>query len=291
MRITSRTRGETEVYRGPQCPNGHDGLRYNSTGQCVQCKRESGRKGSKSRGSLSDAVRKQARWVKCFEKNFKAVSKLGILRVLSRDYHKTEIQGWLYRMRTRWNEHPTDRQARLISLGERKWWLRIDPPRHQTRTGFLVGSVEHQEYKRTVRKGWREINPEKVREYYTTNYKNNPRQHEKAAAARLKRYRENPGLAAFLTSSRRKRVKAQRCNCCTDQEIRAVYLRNGSRRLDTDHKISLAVATELGLKGMHCVSNLQGLKPDVHRKKTTADQRKRAAIRRAKGLPYHNRLR
>lgn len=116
MKIASRTRGETDVYRGPPCPNGHDGLRYKSTGQCVECKRESGRKTSKSRGSLSDAVRKQARWVNSFEKNFNAVSKLGILRVLSSEYHKTPLQAWVYRMRNRWSEHPAERcNAKLQS--------------------------------------------------------------------------------------------------------------------------------------------------------------------------------
>src|SRR5580658_11207934 len=34
-------------------------------------------------------------------------------------------------MRTRWADHPPDRQARLIKLGEEDWWPRMGPPRHQ----------------------------------------------------------------------------------------------------------------------------------------------------------------
>jgi hypothetical protein len=241
LKISSRTRGETEVYQGSPCPNGHDGLRYKSTGQCVQCKRESGRKGLKARASLSDAVRRQARWIDSFEKNFKAVSKLGILRVLSSEYHKTRLQAWLYRMRNRWSEHPAERQKRLITLGEEGWWLHIDPPRHQIRLGFQVGTPEHKKHKKAVLQEWRQRNADKIRENFRTYYKTHPDQRKKAADARTKRFDENPGLAAYLTSLRRKREKAQRCKCCSNKEFREVYLNLASQGLETDHKMSLAI--------------------------------------------------
>lgn len=287
LKIPSRTRGETEVYRGQRCPNDHAGIRYKSTGQCVSCKRESGRKGSKPRGSLSDAVRRQARWIAAFEKNFRAVSRLGISTVLSRENHNTPLQKWLYRMRTRWDCHPTARRSRLISLGEEKWWRRTALPRHQTRIGPPVGSPGHKEHRRAVNKTWRVKNGDKLRKGSRYYYATNPKHRQRVAAARRKRYKENPGEGAYRQSLRRQREKAQRCDCCSNQEIRAVYLRNGSRGLDTDHRTSLGVAIARGWNGMHCVFNLQGLPREVHRKKTNAEIGEIAAIRRDKGLSFH----
>lgn len=149
LKITSRTRGQTEVYRGPLCPNGHEGIRYQSTDQCVECERISGRKGSKARGSLPDAVRRQSRWVESFERNFAGVSKIGIETVL-KENHGKPLYKWLYRMRTHWDTHLADRQERLLSLGQPGWWLRTDPPLHQTRSGFLVWSPEHRVHKKNV---------------------------------------------------------------------------------------------------------------------------------------------
>lgn len=287
LKIPSSTRGETEVYRGLPCPNGHDGLRYMSTTQCVECKRARGRKGARPRGSLSNAMRGQARWTTAFERNFEAASKLGIDRVLSRENHGDRIQKWLYQMRARWNDHPNDRQTRLLSLGQEGWWLHTEPPRHQMRTGFLRGSSEYKRYKRAVNKKWREKNGDRLRSDYRSRYAKKPEYRENAAASRQRRFEENPGLAAYLTSLRRRREKVQRCDCCSNGDFRKIYLTHASQGLETDHKTSLAIAIEKGLKGMHCVSNLQGLTPERHRRKTTEDIGKLAKLRRAKNVPYH----
>ena len=287
MKIPSSTRGQTEVYKGPPCPSGHNGLRYKSTGQCVECKRLSGRKGAKSRGMLSDAVRKQSRWVQAFERNYATVAKLGIKRVLGPIYHAKPLQKWLYQMRVRWDDHTEDRRARLLALGQQGWWLRTDPPRHQLLTGFLVGSAEHKRHKREVNKRWRDKQGDALRKQYRTYYATNPEHREKAAAARRERFRQNPGLAAYLTSLRRKREKSQLCSCCANADFRRVYLEHAAKGLETDHKLSLAIATELGRKGMHCVSNLQGLTPAQHREKTRSDIDQLAEIRRRKKVAYH----
>ena len=243
--------------------------------------------GAKSRGPLSDAVRRQARWVNLFEKNLAAVSKLGIDRVLSREYYGKPTQKWLYRMRTRWDNHSADRKKLLLSLGQEGWWLRTDPARHQTRTGFLVGSAEHKRYKHSVGKRRRDRNRHRIRRYYREYYATHPNHRERVAAARQKRFEQNPGQAAYLRSLRRQREKAQRCNCCSNSDFRRVYLKNGSRGLQTDHKVSLAIAIEKGLQGTHCVSNLQGLTPEQHKKKTSADISKLAEICRLNKVAYH----
>jgi hypothetical protein len=189
-------------------------------------------------------------------------------------------------MRLYWEDQPAERQARLIALGEENWWRRVDPPRHQTRTGFQIGSPEYKTYKRWVNKAWRESRGEQIRADARAYYSTNPGHREKAAAARRKRFDENPGLAAYLTSLRRKRERAQRCHCCSNLEFRAIYLKHAAPGLETDHKLSLAIAIERGLKGMHCTSNLQGLTPEAHRKKTSADISKLAALRRSKNVAY-----
>jgi len=194
-------------------------------------------------------------------------------------------------MRTHWDDHPKNRRLRLISLGEDGWWRRTAPPRHQTRIGFLKESPEYKQYIRSRNKARRERNCEEDRRYWRNYRATHPEQREKAAAARRKLFKENPGLAAYRTASRRLREKSQRCDCCSNQAIRAVYLRNGSLGRETDHVISLGVADARGWKGKHCVSNLQGLTPEKHRKKTNAEIGEIAAIRRAKGIPYHNNAR
>jgi hypothetical protein len=289
MKIQSRTRGRTEVFRGAPCPSGHEGLRYKSTRQCVECKRRSGRKGSVSQGSLADAVQRQTRWVALFDRNFNEVAKLGIVTVLNSEHHRTPLQAWLYRMRTRWANHPPDRQARLIKLGEEDWWHRIAPPRHQFRIGVRVGTPEHKKRKKEVLLDWRQRNATSIRKKYRTYYQTHPEQRKKAADARTRRFRENPGLAAYLTSLRRKREKAQRCECCSNEVFRRLYLKHAARGLETDHRMSLSIAIELGLKGNHCMTNLQGLTRSEHRIKTSADIGKLAALRRSNNISYHKR--
>lgn|GEM_PF-1634343 len=290
MKITSSTRGETSVFQGDPCPNGHDGLRYVSTRQCVQCKRANGRKNSSSAApskTLSEATRNQSRWVAAFEENYAAVKALGLGVVLTKDHHGSPLQKWVYRMRTRWSEHPADRQARLLELGEAGWWLRTDAPRHQTRSGVLVGTEGHKAHKQRVLKVWREKNADRLRERFRDYYKRSPDLRERAAAARTARFKANPGLAAYLTSLRRKREQSQRCSCCTNQEFRVAYLANAAAGLETDHETSLAIAIELGMTGAHCVKNLRGLTPAEHRKKTSSDIARLAEIRRDKGVGYH----
>lgn len=268
-------------------PNGHDGIRYRSTRQCVECKRASGRKGSKSRGSLSSAVRRQARWLNAFARNFAATARLGIDRVLSREYHGTPLQKWLYQMRARWEGHPKDRRTQLLSLGQEGWWLRTEPPRHQMGTGVLRGSSEYNQYKRAVNKQWRDKNAKRLRDEYRSRYALNPQYRVQAATRRQQRFDENPGLAAYLTSLRRRRERLPRCHCCSNSDLRKIYLEHGLLGLQTDHKVSLAIAIQTGLKGMHCVSNLQGLTAAQHRKKTSVDIGKLAEVRRATNTPCH----
>jgi 5-methylcytosine-specific restriction endonuclease McrA len=278
----------TEVYRGPPCPSGHDGVRYKSTRQCVECKRASGRKNAEPRGALSDAVRKQSRWIAQFETNYRTVQKTGILKVLGAAYHVTPIQKWLYRMRTRWADHLPERQTRLIALGAGGWWQRTDPPRHQVRSGFQVGTDEHKQHKKGILQEWRTRNGDKIRAQFRSYYRNRPELREKASSARAKRFKDNPGEAAYLTSLRRMREKSQRCDCCTNKDFRIVYLKNAAAGLETDHVISLAIAKVLGLGGKHCVTNLQGLPKSAHQKKTSRDLRELAALKRQKGIAYHN---
>lgn len=290
VKIKSSTRGQTSVFRGDPCPNGHDGLRYVNTRQCVQCKRDRGKKAARtaaSSKSLSDATRSQARWVAAFEENYAAVRAIGLKLVLSKEHHDSPLQKWVYRMRTRWDTHPPDRQKRLLKLGEMGWWLRSDAPRHQTRSGALAGSAAHKAHKQSVLKAWREKNADSLREKFRDYYRRSPDLRKKAAAARAARFKANPGLAAYLTSLRRKREQSQRCTCCTNQDFRRVYLANADAGLETDHKMSLAIALELGITGAHCVKNLRGLSPTEHRKKTSSDIARLAEIRREKGVGYH----
>jgi len=192
-------------------------------------------------------------------------------------------------MRTRWDDHDETRKDRLLALGESGWWLRTDIPRHQKKLGFAVGSEAHKAHKKASLDEWRDRNRANIRAKYRDYYKSHEDQRQKAAANRARRFKENPGLAAYLTSLRRKREKSQRCTCCSNIQFREVYLKNAERGLETDHIISLAIALELGLTGKHCVKNLQGLTPDEHKRKTGSDIGALAEIRRAKKIPYHKR--
>jgi hypothetical protein len=285
--IASRTRGRTKAFRGVPCPNGHDGLRYKSTRACVQCKRESGRTGFISRGTHLDAVRRQPRYIRLFEKNYSSVSRKGIGVILSAAYHSHPLQRWVYNKRSRWKSLPHAMRLRLLRLGEEGWWLRTAPPRHQTRTGMLVGSAEHKRHKLAVNKVWRDRRGDYIRADQRRRYSQSPALRKRIAAARSLRFRASPGLAAYLRSRRRARERFQRCTCCSDAQIRSIYLRHGSLRLETDHKVSLAIAEACGWTGMHCVRNLQGLTRAAHRRKTTTDIGELAAIRRSSGAPYH----
>jgi 5-methylcytosine-specific restriction endonuclease McrA len=144
-------------------------------------------------------------------------------------------------------------------------------------------------YKRSVNKEWRETNGEGIRRYYRAYYAKHRKHRERAAAARQRRFAERPGLASYLTSLRREREQVQRCTCCSNDDFRIAYLRYAGKGLETDHKVSLAIAIETGLQEMHCVSNLQGLTPKLHKIKTSVDISTLAEIRRRKNVAYHKR--
>lgn len=118
---------------------------------------------------------------------------------------------------------------------------------------------------------WRAANPEKViescRKWRTANLETQ-RERER------NRWRTPEGkVERRAAASKRRAVElAQRCACCTDEQLEMAYWLCGDG-VEVDHKIALA------LGGLHCVHNLQVLTVEQHKIKTRADA---AAIARAR---------
>jgi hypothetical protein len=163
---------------------------------------------------------------------------------------------------------------------------------------------ENPEREKAQQAKWKRENRERVKAYDAKRYAEN-REREKARQA--KRYAENPerekarqakwqrdnpervnansakwraahpGKKNALTAKRRALKRAQTCTCCTPQQFADVYVQANKLGREVDHTKPLA------LGGLHCVKNLEGLTPAIHRFKTAeCDIPRIAAARRAK---------
>jgi hypothetical protein len=85
----------------------------------------------------------------------------------------------------------------------------------------------------------------------------------------------NPDRGRARVAKRRALKMAQRCDCCTDEDIRAAFYTRTDTGFEVDHVVPLAIG------GLHCRYNLQLLAVEVHRDKTTFDAALIARVRRS----------
>ena len=91
-------------------------------------------------------------------------------------------------------------------------------------------------------------------------------------------WRKHPAKRVAKTARRRALKFMQRCGCCTNAQIEAVYATAALIGGEVDHRIPLT------LGGHHCIKNLQALTYDDHQKKTSLDLRSIAMAKRISQL-------
>jgi hypothetical protein len=101
-------------------------------------------------------------------------------------------------------------------------------------------------------------------------------------AAKRKWKAANPNQARADCAKRHALEMSQLCECCTPGQLKAFYALSGPGT-EVDHILPLKAAELLGIKGAHCLSNLQILTNELHAEKTcTHDRALIARLKREK---------
>lgn len=130
--------------------------------------------------------------------------------------------------------------------------VRADPEKlalikERARRYYLAHREERLAYKRAYMK---RMSLEQKRRYHRSEYHRNPEPYIRRAQLR-----------------EGKMKKDQRCKCCTNKQLAAVYRFAKMLGCEVDHRVPLAVG------GMHCVENLQCLTEEEHAAKTENDRK------------------